>query len=69
MSENSLPPSFTVCATCAFWGGARTTNALRNYSTFNNSAKGECLGGGFNHAQMSPTAACGQWQKWSVLQD
>lgn len=67
MSESQLPPSFKNCATCAFWGGARTANASRNYVIFESNQKGECLGGGFNRAMMDPRSSCGQWEKWPVL--
>jgi hypothetical protein len=67
MSQNSLPPSFKVCATCALWGGARGTDPLRNYSIFESDQSGQCLGGGFNMAQMNPTASCGSWVVWAVL--
>ena len=67
MSQNALPSSFKVCATCALWGGARTTEPTRTLSKFDNVTKGECLGGGFNRAQMNPKATCRQWQKWAAI--
>ena len=68
MSESTLPGSFRVCATCSLWGGARSTDPLRNYSIFELDQTGRCLGGGFNMAQMNPNATCGSWELWSVLQ-
>jgi len=69
MSQTSLPPSFKNCATCAFWGGARTANPTRSLVVFESEQRGECLGGGFNRATMNPLASCSQWEKWSVLRD
>ena len=67
MSVSSLPSSFKVCATCVFWGGSRSTDTLRYYSRFDSNLKGECLGGAFNRAMMSPNASCSKWTKWTVL--
>lgn len=67
MSQNALPSSFNVCATCALWAGARSTEPTRTLSKFDNTTKGECLGGGFNRAQMNPLATCQQWQKWPAI--
>jgi hypothetical protein len=67
MSESRLPSSFQVCATCAYWGGTRTTDGLRYFSIFEQNQRGECCGGGFNHAPMVPIATCNQWTKWQVL--
>lgn len=67
MSQSRLTASFRICATCVFWGGARTTDALRSYAVFDSNQQGKCLGGGFNHAMMNPRASCNQWNKWSVL--
>lgn len=65
--ENTIGSSFTVCATCALWGGGRRVNPLRSLVTYYSDSRGECLGGGFNRAQMSPMASCPQYQRWPVL--
>lgn len=64
---HSLPSSFKVCATCAFWAGQRTVNSIYTLSQFELNAKGMCCGGGFNRAQTGAMSTCNKWQKWPVL--
>lgn len=67
MSESRLSCLFKVCATCARWGGQRTTDVQRQFAIFRDDQKGECCGGALNHGEMIPIAHCGQWEKWGVL--
>jgi len=66
MSQNTLPKSFKVCATCAFWGGTRTAE-FGGYSKFEQNQKGKCQGGVFNNIQMSPMATCNKWELWPPI--
>jgi hypothetical protein len=64
----SYSPSMRVCATCERWAGPRRVNSTRSVvSTSSTAIKGECLGGGHNHAQTPPTGTCSKHVKWPVL--
>jgi hypothetical protein len=65
--ESTIGSNFTVCATCALWGGGRMLNPLRSLVTFYSDSRGECLGGGFNRSQMSPMASCNKYQRLPSL--
>jgi len=67
MSENRLPPSFRACATCALWGGTRTSDPLRTNAIYESDQTGRCMGGSFNMGEMNPLASCGSWEVWAVL--
>jgi hypothetical protein len=66
MSENKLPASFKVCATCGLWGGSRSAD-FGGYSRFEQDQQGKCYGGGFNQANMSPMASCSKWEVWPAI--
>ena len=64
----SFSPNMRLCATCERWAGPRKLNSTRSVVTTGSIAvKGECLGGGHNHAQTPPTATCAKHVKWPVL--
>lgn len=61
-------PNMKLCATCALWGGPRQSNPTRStVSTAQATTKGECMGGGHNHAQTPATGTCAKHVKWPVL--
>lgn len=61
-------PNMKVCATCERWAGPRRVNSTRSAVTTTSTAvKGECLGGGHNHALTPPTASCSKHVKWPIL--
>lgn len=64
MFETSLTKNFRNCATCALWGGMRRVNSTRSIVTFEQNQKGECLGGGFDHHQVSPRQVCAHYRQW-----
>jgi len=66
MSQSKMSKSFTVCATCALWGGTRTAE-FGGYAKFEQNEKGKCCGGGFNNLQMSPMQKCSNWELWPPI--
>ena len=61
-------PNMRVCATCVRWGGVRSTDPTRAFvSAQSPTTKGECMGGGHNHAQTPASATCHRYEKWPVL--
>lgn len=60
--------SMKLCATCSKWGGQREIGPGRaGVSTDGIAARGQCIGGGHNHADTPPTARCDEWEKWTAL--
>lgn len=59
------------CATCEYWGGARTTNHSCNRVECESAmAKGKCLNkssGWANSSGKQANSNCIKWQKWRVL--
>lgn len=66
-SKVMLPPSFKVCGTCMKWAGQRSINSTRTLSEFDPAHRGQCVGGGFNFAQVTGQTTCSEWQVWPVL--
>jgi hypothetical protein len=61
-------PNMKLCATRECWTGARKVNATRAFvSTALPTTRGECFGGGHNHAQTPASGTCSQHRKWPVL--
>ena len=66
--SQTFPPTWQNCATCERWGGPRKLTAFRDQAEVEDtSATGECMGGGFDHMQVSAVQSCTQWKKWGVL--
>jgi hypothetical protein len=64
----SYSTSMKLCATCQHWGGARTVNPTRAFvTTAAANTRGECLGGGHNHAQTPATGTCAKHVESPVL--
>lgn len=57
--------SYKVCATCAFWDGARE---IRDDEVVcNNRDSGTCRGPSFNGWRMGAVSTCTSWACWSKL--
>lgn len=60
--------SIKRCATCNFWGGARSINSSKNLVTFDTATKGLCLAGTSKAEKSSNmNCDCSKYDKWSVL--
>ncbi len=65
MGEKTLPVNFKVCATCACWTGRQTPNQLLTTVSFDEYAKGKCMGGAFHMLDRPPMQSCNKWQgRW-----
>ncbi len=66
--STSKPSTWQVCATCTHWAGSRDVSTFRDRVEYDSDrVRGECVGGGWNRTERSPSATCSQWVKWSVL--
>ena len=52
-----------VCATCVYWAGPRRINPTRSIVDCNSTDRGECVGGGHNHASVPAAGHCGKYEK------
>lgn len=69
MAQNYYSHSRT-CATCAYWAGMRTTDALNQCSTVENSSeKGTCKipQGPWRNCTRTASNSCPSYMKWPVL--
>ena len=62
--KRTRPSNWKNCATCIRWGGVRRpADPFLNNVEFEDNQKGKCYGGGFNMADMPPTASCSKWEQ------
>ena len=68
--SQQYPHDWKQCATCAYWGGSRTTDAFGQRVYVDSSmAKGKCLcrGNGWTNTDRQASAVCNQYMKWPPL--
>jgi len=65
MSIVQIGGSYRVCATCAFWEGAREVR--QDEVVCNNRDNGVCRGSSFSGWRMSAISTCTSWKCWSKL--